>query len=106
MTRDERQKQADRDLHAVLSTPEGRRFIFRLAHVSLVMEGSYVSGPGGDRDTAYNEGRRAVAVSLLKECKRVSGDLYRRAWRENLDAEERDLLAEEKRLEDAKAADE
>lgn len=106
MTAQERQEQADRDLHAVLSTPEGRRVIFRLGVQAGLLARSFVEGPDGDRLTAYNEGRRSVAAVLFDEAKRVSSSLYRRAWREYFDAEERDALALEKAREEARAASE
>lgn len=79
----ERQKQNDVDLIAWLSTMQGRRLFIRLLTQGGLWSSSYVESPTG---TAYNEGRRSVALSLLTEAQRVAPELYARALREQLDA--------------------
>lgn len=66
----------DDDLRHVMSSPQGRRVIFRLIQgLANVMGGSYA---GEATATAFNEGRRAVGIGLMLEVQRVSPELWNR----------------------------
>jgi hypothetical protein len=68
----------DRDLAWVLSTPMGRRSLYRLAHSSEaagLLRNPYVPDSNG---VTYNVGRQSVGHWLLAECERVSPDLFER----------------------------
>jgi len=57
------------DLRAILDTPQGKRFIWRLLERNGVFRRSY---EGGDHaDTAFNEGRRNEGLWLMAEISRV-----------------------------------
>jgi hypothetical protein len=66
-------QQRESDLRAVLDTPEGRRFVWRLLETSNLHGGSYT---GEAFSTAFNEGTRAVAMGLLQEAQRVAPNSY------------------------------
>lgn len=68
MTSEERRVEAQRaedDSAAVLSTPAGRRWVWRLLSERCALHAS--SYTGESISTAYSEGRRAVAVELMRE---------------------------------------
>lgn len=79
----ERRKQDEEDLRAVLSSPAGRRFFHRLLTQSGLYGGSYTESATA---TAFNEGRRSVAIALVGESQRIAPELYARGLREALDA--------------------
>jgi hypothetical protein len=85
MTPSEARKRNDDDLVSILASPAGRRFFFRLLTQSGLYSSSYAPSA---TDTAYNEGRRSVALSLMREGQRVASELYAQALREQLDAEQ------------------
>lgn len=89
MKRADRQKFADADLRSVMSTPAGRRFVWRLLTQAGLQGSSFASDP---LTTAYNEGRRSVAISLLREAQRAAPELYTQALREQLEHELDDAL--------------
>ena len=49
----------------VLSEPFGRMFVWRILDDAAVFATSYV--PGSPDQTAYNEGRRAIGLRLLRD---------------------------------------
>lgn len=67
-------EQRDADLLAVMQTPAGRRFVFRLLSNAKLEEHSYAGEL--THGTAYNEGVRDMAVKLNRELKRVSWKLW------------------------------
>lgn len=75
------QEQIDADFKAGLTTPAGRRVFIRMLTQAGLWNSSYVESPTG---TAYNEGRRSVALALMQEAQRVCPDLYSQALREQL----------------------
>jgi len=79
----ERQKQHDTDFLSWLTTSQGRRLYVRLITQAGLWSSSYVESPTG---TAYNEGRRSVALALLTEAQRVCPELHATALREQLNA--------------------
>lgn len=89
MTPRERTKLRDDDLRAVLSTPPGRRFLWRLLTQSGLLGASYSESPTA---TAYAEGRRSVAIGLMREAQRVAPELYAVALKEHLEHEMREAL--------------
>ena len=65
-----RKQREDRDLQAVLATPEGRRVLWRVIdEFGHLMRLSFDLD---ERNTSLHEGRRAVALSLYEECARVA----------------------------------
>lgn len=90
MSPKDRNKQRDDDLRGVLSSPAGRRFLWRLLTQSGLHGASYSESPTA---TAYAEGRRSVAIGLMREVQRVTPELYATALKEQLDAEMREALA-------------
>lgn len=69
----ERVRRNDADLHEVMSTVRGRRFLWRM----IAAAGTF--GKSFDLDaslTAFNEGRRATGIALMQEAQRVSPALY------------------------------
>lgn len=75
------QQLIDSDFKAGLVTPAGRRVFIRVLTQAGLWSSSYVESPTG---TAYNEGRRSVALALLTEAQRVCPELYAQALREQL----------------------
>lgn len=103
MTPTEKRERDEADLREVMSTPGGRRFVHRLIAQAGLYSPSYAESPTA---TAFNEGRRSIAIALMDEAKRVSSELYKRGLRETLDAIERSALAEEAEREKRRADDE
>lgn len=85
MTPAERRQQDEEDLQAVLGSPAGRRFVMRLITQAGLYGSSYAESPTA---TAFNEGRRSVAIAIVGEAQRVAPSLYAHALREGLDATE------------------
>lgn len=85
----ELEKQNDGDFRAWLSSPAGRRLFMRIQVQAGLWSSSYVDSPTG---TAYNEGRRAIALNLLTEAQRVCPELYVIAIREQVDVLIREQL--------------
>lgn len=84
----------DRSLEAVLSTPEGRAFIWRvIAEICGIFRQSYT----GNSETFFNEGRRAVGAQLLGEVRRLQPELYLRMVVD----QEREDIALQQRVTDA-----
>lgn len=54
------------DLEAIMSTPQGRRFMGRLLGLAPMSTISYRSGES-PTDTAFREGRRSVCVDVMTE---------------------------------------
>jgi hypothetical protein len=92
------QQLADDDLRVVMGLEAGRRFVWRLLTQAGLYSSSYVESATA---TAYNEGRRAVALALLAEAQRVAPELYTKALREELEAQDR--AARERQLEQEQA---
>jgi hypothetical protein len=61
------QRQADRDLEALLDNPAGRRVLMRLIDGTGVFLRSFT----GNSETFYREGRRAVGLDLVEHIERV-----------------------------------
>jgi hypothetical protein len=61
------QRQADRDLEAVLDLPAGRRVLMRLIDGTGVFVRSFT----GNSETFYREGRRAIGLDLVEHIESV-----------------------------------
>lgn len=82
--------QRESDVRAVLSSPAGRRFFWRLVDdVAGAFGRSYDGTPLG---TAFAEGRRSVGLALLTEAQRVAPADYVHALQEALAAQEETRL--------------
>lgn len=86
--------QCERDVVCdVMATPVGRRLLLDLVTPAM-LSSSYV--PGDSLATAFNEGRRSVALELLARLDRIAPELLLVARREEIDIIERNLAAREK----------
>jgi hypothetical protein len=74
-------ERAKNDLAAVMSTAEGRRFVWALIEHAGVYGPSYASEALA---TAYNEGRRSIGIGLQARCQADVPDLYVTALKEQL----------------------
>lgn len=76
----EDQQRLEGDLRAVMSMPQGRRFVWWLIDaVGGTFSPSYAED---GLNTAYNEGRRAVGIGLMTEVQRVVPESYLTMLRE------------------------
>lgn len=62
----------DEDLRAVMSTAQGRRFLWRLLEQTGIYKLSYT----GNSETFFNEGQRNIGLKLLAEMHRVDPEHY------------------------------
>lgn len=74
--------QNDADLRGWMSSTQGRRLYLRLLTQSGLWSSSYAEAATA---TAYNEGRRSVALDLMREAQRVCPELHAQALREQID---------------------
>lgn len=65
--------QAEADTVAVMSTPAGRRFVWRLVNAAGILGRSMADT---DRETAFNEGRRSFGLALLDEVQALAKRHY------------------------------
>lgn len=74
---DKKEKEQDRqegeDIKSVLSTPAGRRFIWRYLGICGIFQSSYT---GESAETFFNEGKRNVGLALLNDVTGVSPEAY------------------------------
>lgn len=92
---EEKAHQQRADLERVLSSPEGRRFVWRV----ITAAGTFGASFTGELATgAYAEGRRAVGIALMQEAQRVAPALYLQMLHEEIDAAAREEL--ERQLEE------
>lgn len=75
-------RQNDADLRGWLSSTQGRRLYLRQLTQAGLWSSSYAEKATA---TAYNEGRRSVALDLLREAQRVCPELHAQALREQID---------------------
>ena len=66
------------DLFAVMSTHEGRRFVWRILESAGLYRLSYT----GNSETFFNEGQRNVGLKLLSELQKVTPEEYLRMTQE------------------------
>lgn len=65
--------QRESDLKAVMSTAEGRRFVwYLLDDICQLHGGSYT----GNSQTFFNEGRRSVGIQVMQELQRIVPERY------------------------------
>jgi hypothetical protein len=74
------ERQTAADLMAVLSSPVGRRFVWRL------IDDDSLSFDLDDKVTAFREGARSLRLELRQQCKAVAVEQYKTMVREQLDA--------------------
>jgi hypothetical protein len=94
-----RERAAD-DLHAVMETEYGRRFVHGLLGLCNLRSDGYVpGGPEAQRHQDYMAGRRSIGIELLGELERHAPHLTERMSEEarlmQAEAELADLIAEE-----------
>jgi hypothetical protein len=75
------------DIRAVMSTQQGRRFVWSLIESAGVYAPSFT---GAAETTAFNEGRRSVGIGLMVAAQRDVPDLYVIALQEQLAAKRLD----------------
>lgn len=78
--------QETNDLKSVLSTPAGRRFVWRQLAEAGVFRTSFV--PLASDSTAYNEGRRSLGIALLAEITTETPHSYLLMQQEEIDNEQ------------------
>lgn len=82
-----REKAADRErarkILAVLNTPEGRWLYYRLLNLCGVYSNSFVANSD---ETAFNEGKRIVGTTLLKDVMEVAPAALELMQKENPNA--------------------
>lgn len=75
----------DAQLREVLSTPAGKAFVWRLiSTVTGVFAPSFDVDPGA---TAFNEGKRAVGIAVMREAQRVAPGAYLEMTAERINAD-------------------
>ena len=79
------------DLRVVMSTPEGRRFVWDL--FEDVFKPSFIAGAADV--SAFNEGARHRALALFFRAQQVAPDLYVTALNEQLEDQRLDRLTRE-----------
>ena len=67
------------DIAFVLSTPQGRRFYWRLLTRCGIFRSSYT----GDNQTFYNEGERNIGLLLMAELNEADPDAYLKMLKES-----------------------
>jgi len=82
------EQQRNDDVRAVLATVEGRRFMWRLLESAGLWSPSYAETSTA---TAFNEGRRSIAINLMLELQAVAPERYLQALREHQEAVEQAL---------------
>jgi hypothetical protein len=83
VTPEELGAEQERDLAWVLSTPQGRRALYRLTHdreLGMLMRTAAV--PGDDTGTLRNLGRQDLARDLLALAERVDPNLFHKMMSE------------------------
>jgi hypothetical protein len=90
----ERDRQNRDDLRAVLATPAGRRFVFRLLDDRCKV--SSVSFTGNS-ETFYREGRRSVGVELMQIIQEIAPDAWLQALNEEMTVRVKDHMFKEQR---------
>jgi len=75
------------DLDAIMRTTSGRRFMYRM--VFLVGKLQARSYDSSGQAMAFNEGRRAMALSLLNETQAICPELWMAMLKERISSEER-----------------
>jgi len=90
--RDKRKRDRElNDIRVVASTPEGRRFIWRVLSEGEIFKDGYVHGDQGF-GTTYNCGRRSVGVWALAEIMEAKPEVFMQMQRENASEQKREEL--------------
>lgn len=95
--RDRRLRQAKEDVRAQLSTPQGRRFLWRVIdEIAKAQAASAVPGTcESTHETAYREGRRSIGLELLLEAQRLEPSEFVHMLAEATERREKERLARE-----------
>lgn len=83
------------DIREIVSSPKGRRVLYRLLDESRITAASFVAGQPDV--TNFNEGKRDIGIWLLTDLMKASPDAYAQMVREK-SSEEKEDAAEEKRI--------
>jgi len=73
--------QANDDLQTVMSTPQGRRFMWALILSTGMFDGGFV----GNSSAFYRDGRQSVGLDLHRQLKAICPQALRRAEDEYLE---------------------
>jgi len=73
------QDQVDADLRFLLSTDQGRRYIWRVLEVCGIYKSSFT----GSSETFFLEGQRNVGLKLLSDIMRVDPDSYIKMYKQS-----------------------
>ena len=85
------------DIRVVLSTPEGRRFIWRIITFVRIFKDAFFRG---DTDTTlYNTGRKSVGLWVLDEVLYAKPDAFGQMQREHLSEYKREAIENEEYVE-------
>ncbi len=79
------------DVRVVASTPEGRRFLWRLLSEGKIFQDGYVHGDAGF-GTTYNCGRRSIGVWALSELMEASPNTFLQMQNENASEAKREEI--------------
>lgn len=71
------------DLRKVLSTPEGRRFIWKMLGRAGVFRSSFT----GNSHTFFNEGKREIGLGLFEDVMTINSEMFVRMQKENTSLE-------------------
>lgn len=85
------------DLQNVVSSEQGRRFVWKLLCESAVFQQSFVQGAADL--TAFNEGRRRIGLGLMLDLAAIDPTLYHRMAKEAHDLEEAEAQGSNKEKE-------
>jgi len=86
------------DIKLILSSPEGRRFLWRVLSEAQVFRDGYVHGDAGF-GTTYNSGRRGIGLWALAEIMEAKPDAFMQMQREHASEAKREELDEKERIE-------
>jgi hypothetical protein len=86
---EEKRRQYDEDLLAVMRSPVGRRFIWRLVDDTT---GVFASSFTGNSETFFREGRRSVGLFVMNEIRRVAPTETVHMYQEQLTAQANEAL--------------
>jgi len=80
------------DIRVVTSTPEGRRFIWRVLTEGKIFQSGYVHGDSG-YGTTYSAGQRSVGVWALSELLEAKPDVFMQMQKEHASEMKREEMS-------------
>ncbi len=72
-----------RTVQALMSHPDGRRFLWKMLEECNVFQQTFSSAPGGFALMSFAEGRRSVGLRLFADISRWAGNDFVKAMVEN-----------------------